>query len=151
VKVILIESVERVGSAGDVVDVARGYAQNYLIPRQLAVPATSGNLKVWEQKKQAVAKKEEKATGEARQVAEELERRPLVIASKAGEQGKLFGSVTSGDISQALLQATGREIDKKKILLEENIKALGNYTVAIRLHPEVEARVQLQVVEAKEE
>lgn len=150
-KVILIESVERIGSAGDVVEVARGYAQNYLIPRQLAVPATSGNLKVWEQKREAVAKKEEKATEEARQVAEELQRQPLVITSKAGEQGKLFGSVTSGDISQALLQATGREIDKKKILLEENIKALGNYIVAIRLHPAVEARIQLQVVEAKEE
>lgn len=150
-KVILTDNVERVGKVGDVVEVARGYAQNYLIPQQLAIPATSSNLKVWEQKRQIVAKKEAKAIEEARKLAQELEKQPVVISVKAGEQGKLFGSVTSSDISQALFQASSKEIDKKKILLEENIKTLGNCTIIIKLHPEVEARIQLQVVESKEE
>lgn len=150
-KIILTENVDRLGKMGEIVEVARGHAQNYLIPRQLAVLATSGNLKVWEQKKKAIAKKEEKSVEEARKVAAALEKQSLVITSKAGEQGKLFGSVTAADISGALLRSTGKEIDKKKILLKENIKALGKYTVAIRLHPEVEARVELQVLEAKEE
>lgn len=150
-KVILTENVERVGKRGDVVEVARGYANNYLIPKSLAIFATPGNLKVWEQKHKTLLKKETKARDEAENIASELGKQPIVIKAKAGEEGRLFGSVTVSNIAEAILQSKKIEIDKRKILLEENIKALGNYTVAVKLHPEVEAKVEVQVVETSEE
>ncbi len=146
-KIILVDDIERVGKRGEVVEVARGYAQNYLIPKNLAVPATPGNLKVWEQRHNAILKKEAKEKGEAQSLVAELEREPIVVRAKAGEKGRLFGSITVSNIVEEILQSKNLKIDKRKVILEENIKELGNYTIAIKLHPEVEAKIQVQVVE----
>lgn len=147
-KVILQQDVKGLGKKGDTVEVAEGYGRNFLLPRKLAIEATAANLNQLKQEKQAKAMKEQREKTEAEKLAAVLKEKPLVIKAKTGDKGKLFGSVTAGDIADRLA-AESIVIDKKKIQLEEPIKSLGNYTVPIRLYPGVSVNLHVQVVEDK--
>lgn len=144
-KVILREDVPKLGTAGTIVKVAPGFARNYLIPRAFAIPATSNNLKAFEHERSSIAAKRAKRQKEAEGIKAQLERTSCSISKKVGEQDKLFGSVTTQDIEKAFA-AEGFQIDKKDILLEEAIKALGVYTVPIRVFDEVIANTKVWVV-----
>ncbi len=144
-KVILLEDVSSLGKMGDSVEVRQGYARNYLIPRKLAVQATSRNIKSQEHQLQALQKKVEKTRTDAQSIAEKLLGVSLTLTRKAGEAGRLFGSVTNMDIGEALA-AEGIDIDRRNILLEDNIKELGEFEVSIKLHQNVSATVKITVV-----
>ncbi|RMG72375.1 MAG: 50S ribosomal protein L9 [Nitrospirae bacterium] len=143
-KVILKEDVDRLGSMGDIVNVKPGYARNYLIPRNLAVEANPRNIKEFEHYKRTLQQKAERIKNAAQILADKISSTPLVIKVKAGEEDKLFGSVTSIDIEKAL-KDKGFEIDRKTILLDEPIKRLGEYKVKVKLHRDVTAEITLQV------
>jgi large subunit ribosomal protein L9 len=144
-KVILTQAVPHLGQPGDQVDVARGYARNYLIPRSLAVEATASNLRSLQQLKTQGRQREERLKQEADSVTERLRGLILTFARAAGDQERLFGSVTSSDIAEALAEQ-GIRLDRKKIVLEEPIKAVGRYAVPVRLHRDTVAEIQVQVV-----
>jgi large subunit ribosomal protein L9 len=144
-KVILRQDVPSVGSFGDTVKVADGYARNYLMPRGFAVEATSSNLRQFEAERVAWEKKAQKVKEQAEGFGKELEAVALNFPRKAGSDEKLFGSVTSIDIVAALKEQ-GFEIDKKNIILDEPIKKLGVYTVGIKLHPKVTTYIKVWVV-----
>ena len=143
-KIVLLEQVEKVGSVGDQVEVADGYARNFLIPKRKAVAATPANIKSLNHLIRQNTEREARARRAAEATAAKIAELRCVIARRAGEQGRLFGAVTNQDIFAAL-NAQGLEIDRRKILLEEPIKALGSYTISIRLHPEVAAELRLTV------
>jgi large subunit ribosomal protein L9 len=144
-KVILRENLENLGEIGDVVDVKDGYARNFLIPRKLAFEASTKNLSQLEAQKKQLEYKLEKEKRSAEKQREELEKVSLTIQMKVGEDGKLFGSVTTQMIAEALKEK-GFEIDRKTITIPEPIKALGIYTIEIRLHKEVEAKIKVWTV-----
>jgi large subunit ribosomal protein L9 len=144
-EVILREDVEKLGSRGEVVKVAAGYARNFLLPKKLAVAATGSNKKIVEQERQAHLRKEAKAKGESEDLAKLLNGVTVTISQKAGENDQLFGSVTSKDVADALA-AKNYTIDRRKVLLEEPIKSLGEFKVPVRLHKEVTAEVTVLVV-----
>ncbi len=144
-KVILIQEVPHLGRAGDQVDVARGYARNFLIPRRLAVEATTSNLRTLEQLKAHARQREERLKEEAESIAERLRGLTVTFVRPAGEQDRLFGSVTTSDIAEALAQQ-GIHLDRKKIALEGPIKALGTFAVPVRLHQETVAEIHVQVL-----
>ena len=141
-KVILLKDVKNIGQAGQVVNVADGYGRNYLIPRGLAKVATEGSLTNLEHQKDLAKKKADQKTKAALDLKTELEANPVEIKVKAGEAGRLFGSVTSGDIADQL------GLDKRKIELKENIKTLGVHLVTIKLHKDITATLKVKVVEA---
>jgi large subunit ribosomal protein L9 len=143
-QIILQEDVEKLGTRGQLVDVAEGYARNFLLPRKLALEATAGNLKRLEKMRANFAKKEATEKEAAQKQAELLTGVSLEFTRKTGENDQLFGSVTSGDIAEALA-AKGFEIDKKRIVLAEPIKVMGEYEVPVKLHREVTANVKLAV------
>ena len=145
-KVILKEDVKKIGSMGQIVTVADGFARNYLVPKGLAVEANIKNMKSLEHAKRVIQEKAKKVKASVQDFADRLSKISLVIKAKAGEEGKLFGSVTTMDIAEQL-KNEGIEIDKKKISLDEPIKRIGTYAVSVRLHPEVETQITLQVVE----
>jgi large subunit ribosomal protein L9 len=145
-KVILKEDVTNIGSMGQILDVADGFARNYLVPRGLAMEANVKNVKSLEHAKRVVQEKAKKIKGQAQDLSSRIANTTIVIKAKAGEEGKLFGSVTTMDIAEQL-KNEGIDIDKKKISLDEPIKRLGTYTVNIKLHPEVSTPVQVEVVE----
>jgi large subunit ribosomal protein L9 len=150
-EVILKDDVVNLGHRGDLVKVADGYARNFLLPRKLALQATSANKAVVEQMKNAAARRSatEKALAEA--LAIKLEPVALEFTRKSGEAGHLFGSVTSADIATAL-EAKGFEIDRRKIQLDESLKSVGEFSVAIKLYREVTAHIKVKVLaEATEE
>ncbi len=144
-EIILREDVEKLGSRGEVVKVAAGYARNFLLPRRLAVAATEANRKIVEQERQAHLRKEAKAKGEAEDLGKLMSGVSITIAQKAGENDQLFGSVTSKDIADALA-AKNFTIDRKKVQLDEPIKQLGEFKVPLRLHREVTAEITVNVV-----
>ncbi|MGA3097622.1 MAG: 50S ribosomal protein L9 [Bryobacteraceae bacterium] len=144
-EVILRQDVEKLGSRGQVVKVASGYARNFLLPNKIAVPATDANRKIVEQERQAHLRKEAKQKGEAEDLAKLVNGVSLTIVQKAGENDQLFGSVTSKDIVDALA-AQNFEIDRRKIHLEEPIKQLGEYKIPVRLHKDVTAEIAVHVV-----
>ena len=144
-KVILLNNVQGSGKAGDVVKVSDGYARNMLIPRGLAMEATPQNLKQLEKKKEALAKKFADDKTKALYMKEDLEKAVVNIKAKAGENGKVFGSVTSKDIADALKEM-GCEVDKKKIQLDAPIKTTGVTEVAVKLFTEVTAKVKVNVI-----
>ncbi len=146
-KIILLEDVKKLGKAGDVVEVADGYAANYLFPRNLAQEATKSGLKQVKQKQKALENKRRKQKQQAIELGKKLSASNIVIHAKSGEQGKLFGSITSKDISEAIKKQHKLDVDKRKIALDEPIKALGEYKVTIKLLPEVETNICVQVVE----
>jgi len=144
VQVILSEDVPNLGRTGDVVKVRAGYARNYLLPRALAVEANQRNLREFEHHKRMAMLKRERQKGQAMSLKEKIEALTLVIAARAGEEGKLFGSVTNIDIERALRER-GIDVERRKIHLPEPLKQLGDFSVPIRLEAEVEASLKLQV------
>jgi large subunit ribosomal protein L9 len=147
--VILREDVEKLGTRGQLVKVASGYARNFLLPKRLAVAATESNKKIVEQERQAHLRREAKVVGEAGDLAKLMTAVVVSISQKAGENGQLFGSVTTKDIADAL-EAQGYTIERRKIALEEPIKSLGEYKVPLRLHPEVTVDIAVNVVREEE-
>jgi large subunit ribosomal protein L9 len=144
VQVILSEDVPSLGRPGDVVKVRAGYARNYLLPRGLAVEANSKNLRAFEHHKGLAMLRREANKGQALKLKQQLEALALTVSANAGEEGKLFGSVTNIDIERALRER-GFDIERRKIMLAEPIKQLGEFTVPVRLDPEVEAGLKLTV------
>ncbi len=145
-KVILKEDVKSIGSMGQIVDVADGFGRNYLVPKGLAVEANIKNIKSLEHEKKVIQEKVKKIKNQAQDLAGRVSDTTLVIKAKAGEEGKLFGSVTTMDIVEQLKNA-GIDIDKKKIILEEPIKRVGSYSIKIKIHPEIATEVNVQVIE----
>ena len=143
-KIVLREHVEHLGERGEVVSVAAGYARNYLIPKRLAFPATPGNMKVLEQQRRVWAVKEAKEVSESQAIADRLASIELTVNKKAGESGTLYGSVTTSEIAE-LLAAEGVEVDRRRIALNDPIKAIGTYQVPIKLHRQVTGEVTLNV------
>jgi large subunit ribosomal protein L9 len=144
-EVLLTETVDNLGSAGEVKKVADGYARNFLIPKGLAVPATAAVLKEAELRRQAVARRQKREEAKAESLARTLSQVTLTFQAKAGEQDKLYGSITNADIAEALERETGQAIDKRKVELEEPIRELGSYDVPIRLLPDHAPRVTVVV------
>jgi large subunit ribosomal protein L9 len=144
-EVLLIKPVENLGSEGDQVKVRAGYARNFLLPRSIAVPLTSSNRKQVEALKKRRAEREAGELSGAQEMAGKLEKTRIAFAVKTGEGGKMFGAVTSNDIHDKLVQA-GLEVDKRKIQLHTPIKALGQHTVKIKLHADVTADLNFDVV-----
>jgi large subunit ribosomal protein L9 len=146
-RLILLTDVDRLGRAGQEVEVAAGYARNFLLPKRLAVEASAGNLKALH----GLQSQAKKRGTRMREQAEELARRigglRCAIARRAGEQDKLYGSVTNQDIAESLA-GQGIVVDRKRILLEEPLKVLGDYQIPVRLHPEVTAQIQVTVTRA---
>lgn len=146
-KLILKENIETLGHIGDIVKVAPGYARNYLLPKGLAVEATEKNAKALEHVKRQMAYKKDKALESARNLAAKLTETAVALTHKAGEEGKLFGSVTNMEIA-AFLKEKGFEIDRKTIQLAEPIKHVGEFDVVVKIHPEVSATVKVTVAAA---
>lgn len=144
VQVILSEDVPNLGRTGDVVKVRAGFARNYLLPRQLAVEANPKSLREFEHQKRLSMFKRERQKNQALTLKEKVEALALVIRARAGEEGKLFGSVTNIDIERALREK-GLDIERRKIQLPEPLKQLGDFSIAIRLEAEVEASLKVQV------
>ena len=144
-EVILREDVDKLGNRGEVVRVADGYARNFLLPRRMAVPATDSNRKIVEQERESHLRKEAKLSGEARDLGNLMANVTVTITQKAGEEGQLFGSVTAGDIADAL-EAQNYKIERRKIQLEHPIKHVGEYKVPVRLHRDVTVEIPVNVV-----
>lgn len=145
-KIILQREVEKLGTPGEVVEVADGYARNYLLPRGMAIPATRGAVKHSERLKLAHEDHVRKEIVVAEGFAAELRSSPIRLAWQAGEDGKLFGSITAQHVAEELSKAVGREVDRKKIHLDEPIRSVGTHEVRVHLHPEVNATVVVEVV-----
>ena len=144
-EVILKEDIPNVGKMGEVVRVRDGYARNYLLPRGLVLVANKRNLKTYEHQKRVVESQKDRVKTQANTLSEKLAQVSLVIRARAGEEGKLFGSVTSMDIEKGL-KAQGLEVERRKIHLAEPIKNLGDYEVPVRLTSEVQANIKVSVV-----
>lgn len=144
-KVILREDMDRLGKRGEIVEVKPGYARNFLIPGRKALFTTPGSLREYEEERKMEEIREGKRKRQAEELGQRLQKLSLTAMVKASDDGKLFGSVTSQDVAD-LISREGIEVDRKKIVLEEPIKALGVYSVPIRLHAEVEAELKLWVV-----
>lgn len=149
-KVILISDVENIGSVGDVKDVKNGMARNYLFPRKLAIKATEANLNAWKSRIEAIRLRKTEVLENAKAFAEKLEGLEISIPAKAGEEDRLFGSVTSQNISDALGEK-GFEISRRDILLDGTLKELGTYKVAVKLHTDVTQQITVNVVKEEEQ
>jgi large subunit ribosomal protein L9 len=143
-EVILKEDVTALGSRGDVVKVAEGYGRNFLLPRKLAIEASAGNKKVIEQMKAATVRRSAKEKVQAEELAKQFEGLSVSFQRKSGENDQLFGSVTSGDIADAL-EKKSFKIDRRKIQLHEPLKTLGEFTVPVKLHKEVTAHLKVVI------
>ena len=146
-KVILLEDVKSLGKKGDIVNVSDGYARNAILPTKLGIEATSKNLNDLKLQNQHADKVAAENLANAKELAKTVEQQKVVIKIKAGEGGKIFGSVSTKEIAQATKEQTGLELDKKKMHLPDGIKALGTYEVPVKLHPQVTAKLTVQVVE----
>lgn len=144
-KVILKEDVKGLGHMGEVVNASDGYARNYLLPRNLAAEASTRNIKELEHNRKVIMERAAKIRDASRASAEKLATLTLLIKAKVGEEEKLFGSVTSMDIAEALA-GQGFDVDKKKIHIDEPIKRVGEYVVHVKIHPEVSAPVKVHVI-----
>ena len=146
---ILLKDVEGLGEAGEPVDVSPGYLRNYLVPRKLAQPATKGALEDAERRREAAERAEQEQAERARETAALLSKTVLTITHRAGEDGRLFGSVTSKEIAEAIREARGLRVDRKRIRLEEPIRELGTHMVEIEVGGGTTAQVKTMVVEQK--
>lgn len=146
-KVILLEDVKNVGKKGSIINAKDGYARNFLFPKNLAIEATDVNLKNLENAKKQKEAKEKEAFEEAKRLEEKLMQITIVIKTKTGENGKLFGSITTKELAEILEKEHGFEFDKKKLELDDAIKSVGEYFVKARLHPMVNAKVKVIVTE----
>lgn len=147
-KVVLTQEVRSLGSPGDVIDVADGYARNYLLPRGLADRATKGALRQVEGIKRTQEVREVRDRSKADELASQLGNLTIRVAAKAGDGGRLFGQVTPQAVADAVVKAGGPKIDKKRLHFEGPIKSLGAHTASLRIHPEVEAHLTIEVVKA---
>ena len=146
-KIILLQDVKSVGKKGDIIDANDGYARNFLIPKKMGVPANAENMNTLKLQKSNEVKVAQEQLEEAQRFAKELETKEVVLAIKAGEGGKTFGSVSSKEIATAYKEQCGITIDKKKIQLPESIKNFGVYEVKIKLHPKVTGTLKVKVKE----
>ncbi len=146
-KVILLEDVKSLGKKGDIVNVSDGYARNAILPKKLGIEATSKNLNDLKLQNQHADKVAAENLENAKELAKAVEKQKVVVKIKAGEGGKIFGSVSTKEIAQEAKEQTGLELDKKKMHLPDGIKALGTYEVPVKLHPQVTAKLTVQVVE----
>lgn len=144
--VILNKDIKGTGKAGDVVNVSDGYARNMLLPRGYATEATEGNIRNLEKQKQIAAEKKAEEKAAAQQTAEKLSKLTVEIKTKAGEGGKIFGSITSKDIAEALKKQHNITVDKKKIQLDSTIKQTGEMSVDIKLYTEVTAKLKVNII-----
>ena len=147
-KLILTQEVSGLGAPGDIVEVKDGYGRNYLIPRSLAIPATRGAEKQIEQIKRAREVRNVRDLGHAKEIKGQLEKLAVTLAARSGEGGRLFGSVTASDVAGAVKAAGGPDIDRRRIELPGHIKAVGSHKVTVKIHPEVDATISLDVVSA---
>ncbi|HWQ89736.1 MAG TPA: 50S ribosomal protein L9 [Desulfitobacteriaceae bacterium] len=147
-KVILLNDVKGVGKKGQICEVADGHARNFLLPRKLAIEATTGNVQDLAQKKAAEDKRKDKEKQMAHILAQKLDQLVVEVATKTGEGGRLFGSVTNKEIAETLKKIHGIDLDKRKIEVKEPIKALGNYVVQVKLYPDIISKLQVQIVES---
>jgi large subunit ribosomal protein L9 len=145
VKVILVTDVPKLGKRGQVIAVADGYGRNYLLPKGLGIEATPANLRRFEGQKDAKKRRSERETSEAETLAGRLDGFSLTVKAKAGEEGRLFGSVTNKDIASGIKDILGLDIDKRRIEIEEPLKALGTYRVAVRLSQKISREITVAV------
>lgn len=150
-KVILANDVASLGKKGDVVEVKDGYARNFLVPQGLAMGATKGTLKQAELMRKAREEQERKAKEEAAAKIAHLAASPVYISARAGEAGKLFGSVTNSDVARAILDQLEEDIDRRDVLLEDPIRSLGTHQVEVKLHEEVTGLVTVEVIAHEED
>lgn len=150
-KVILSNDVEKLGRKGDVVSVADGYARNFLVPKGLAMVASKGSLKQAEMMQRARAEKDEREKQEAAAKVASFGASPVYISARAGEEGRLFGSVTNSDVARAIEDQLEEKVDRRDIRLEEPIRSLGTHQVEVNLHAEVNALVTVEVIAHEEE
>jgi len=143
-EIILRETIDNLGRAGQVVKVADGYARNYLLPKKLAYPATPGNLKVIEFERQSLLRKETKQKEDAEKLQQMLDKVEVTIRRKVGEQNALYGSVTNSDVADEL-EKKGFQIEKRKIFMEDHIKTIGEFSIPVRLFKDVTAHIKLKV------
>ena len=148
-KVILLEELPGKGGEGDVIEVARGYANNYLLRKGIAILATKGNLKQLEQRRNNIAKREEVRVSNAEELKAKLESSALIIKAKAGDEGILFGSVTAQMIVDAVKETLGLDIDRRRVDVRQAIKVVGEHTVEVSLYREIKASLKLNVVDEK--
>lgn len=145
-KVIILKDDKKIGKKGDIVNAKTGYARNYLIPNHIAIEATPGNLKKLENKKNIEDKKEEVILQEAKALGDKIAEIKLVIKTKAGENGKLFGSITNKDIVELIEKEHKIKLDKRKVELSDSIKNTGEYSAKIKLHSKVTTTISIKVV-----
>jgi large subunit ribosomal protein L9 len=148
-KVILLQDIKGTGTNGEVKEVADGYARNFLLPRKLAIPASSGNLNTLKDQQRRDQQRKEGELQKVKQLAEKINQITVTLSTKTGKEGRMFGSITSKQISQALKKDFQLEIEKKKILLDDPIRSLGIRKVTVKLQPEVFATLSVQVVAEK--
>lgn len=146
-KVVLKQDVKTIGKKDEMHDVADGYARNYLLPRGLAVPADAAAMNVVKTKSAALEHHAAEELANAKALAAKLEGQTVTLTAKAGQGGRLFGSITAKDIAAALTKLTGAEVDKRKIVLDADIKAFGSYQLEVKVYPQVTAKVTVKVTE----
>lgn len=144
-KIILKADVKGVGKKGELINASDGYARNYLFPRNLAMEATEGNIKTLEMQRSKEAKKKSEELSEAKEFAKKLSELSITIKVKTGDSGKLFGSITSKDISEEMKKQLGFDVDKKKIMLDDPIKVAGSYEIDIKVYPEVHGKIKVNI------
>ena len=147
-KVILLQDEKKLGKKGDIIEVSEGYARNYILPKKIGVETTPKNMNDLKLQKANEAKKAQELLDAAKNLAEELAQKQVVVKIKAGEGGRTFGSVSTKEIAMACKEQHDLDIDKKKIQLPESLKNFGAYEVAVKLHPQVTAKLTVKVVEA---
>lgn len=145
-KVVLRADVDNLGRKGDLLEVADGYARNFLVPRGLALRATRGVVQQSEAMRRSRSARDARDQAAAAEVAAQLTAKPVVVKARAGEGGKLFGSITAADVAEAVLAQTGVELDRRKLELAEPLKELGTATITVRLHADVIAELAVEVV-----
>ena len=145
-KVVLLQEVKKLGKKGEVLEVAEGYARNFLLPKKLAAAATADTLNQLQQQKAAAADRQQRQLEEAKLLAVQLAKIEVKVTAKAGEGGKLFGAVTTKDITDAAKAQHGIELDRRKMDITEPIKNLGPASVVMKIHPEVTAEIKVQVI-----
>lgn len=148
-KIILTQDVKSLGKKGEIVEVNQGYARNFVLPKKLGVEATPKNLNDLKLKNQNDEKVAAENLAAAQQLADELKDKKVTVQMKVGENGKKFGSVSTKEVAELIKKQLGIDVDKKKLVMKDAVKALGGYTVGIKLHPKVTAEILLDVVEQK--
>ena len=147
-KVILLQDEKKLGKKGDIIEVSEGYARNFVLPKKIGVEATPKNLNDLKLQKSNEVKVAQEQLDNAKELAQKLTEKEVLVSIKAGTNGRTFGSVSTKEIAQALKEQTGIEVDKKKLVLPEAIKCFGVYEVPIKLHPKVTGTIKVKVQEA---